>query len=122
MRALIVVHRWLGIVFCLFFAMWFATGIVMHFVAFPALTETERVAGLAPLRVRDVARGPAAAVAASGIADALRVRLLARPDSVVYVVQGASSIAAVNASTLAPAAVTSELLALQIAIDHAARR
>ena len=46
MRALVVVHRWLGVAFCLLFAMWFVSGIVMHFVAFPALTEAERVAGL----------------------------------------------------------------------------
>ena len=37
MRALILLHRWLGVVFCLLFAMWFATGIVMHFVPFPVL-------------------------------------------------------------------------------------
>ena len=30
--------------FCLLFAMWFATGIVMHFVPYPTLTEAERVA------------------------------------------------------------------------------
>ena len=35
MRALILLHRWLGVAFCLLFAMWFATGIVMHFVPFP---------------------------------------------------------------------------------------
>ena len=46
MRALILVHRWMGIAFCLLFAMWFATGIVMHFVAFPALTDEERLEGL----------------------------------------------------------------------------
>ncbi len=52
MRALILLHRWLGVAFCLLFAMWFATGIVMHFVPFPALTETERFAGLAPIDSR----------------------------------------------------------------------
>ena len=40
-RALILLHRWLGVTFCLFFAMWFATGIVMHFMPFPALTEAD---------------------------------------------------------------------------------
>ncbi len=39
MRALILLHRWLGVAFCLLFAMWFASGIVMHFVPFPALTK-----------------------------------------------------------------------------------
>jgi hypothetical protein len=36
MRILATLHRWWGIAFCLLFAMWFASGIVMHFVPFPA--------------------------------------------------------------------------------------
>ena len=59
MWALVCFHRWLGIGFCLLFAMWFATGIVMHFVPFPALTESERAAGLLPIDPARVARGPA---------------------------------------------------------------
>lgn len=39
-------HKWLGVVLALFFTMWFASGIVLYFVPFPALTETERLAGL----------------------------------------------------------------------------
>ena len=33
------VHRWWGVAFCLLFAMWFASGIVMHFVPYPARSE-----------------------------------------------------------------------------------
>ena len=76
MRALILLHRVLGVLFCLFFAMWFASGIVMHFVPFPALTEAERFAGLAPIDLARVMHGPAEAVGASRIADATSVRLL----------------------------------------------
>jgi hypothetical protein len=36
MRLLATLHRWWGVGFCLLFAMWFASGIVMHFVPFPA--------------------------------------------------------------------------------------
>jgi hypothetical protein len=32
-------HRWWGVAFCLLFAIWFASGIVMHFVPFPARIE-----------------------------------------------------------------------------------
>ncbi|MEA2948066.1 MAG: hypothetical protein QOI40_3396, partial [Alphaproteobacteria bacterium] len=32
MYLLTLVHRWLGVSCCLVFAMWFASGIVMHFV------------------------------------------------------------------------------------------
>jgi hypothetical protein len=39
MRLIATLHRWWGVVFCLLFAMWFASGIVMHFVPFPARHE-----------------------------------------------------------------------------------
>jgi len=40
MRALAALHRWWGIAFCLLFAMWFASGIVMHFVPYPTRNES----------------------------------------------------------------------------------
>ena len=89
MGAIVLLHRWLGIAFCLLFTMWFASGIVMHFVPFPSLTETERFAGLAPVE-RGASIIPVAdAVVASGITDATRVRLIQRSDGPVYVVSGA---------------------------------
>jgi hypothetical protein len=39
MRCLANLHRWWGVLFCLLFAMWFASGIVMHFVPFPTRSE-----------------------------------------------------------------------------------
>lgn len=39
MRFLATLHRWWGVAFCLLFAMWFASGIVMHFVPFPERHE-----------------------------------------------------------------------------------
>jgi hypothetical protein len=39
MPLLMIVHRCWGVAFCLLFAMWFASGIVMHFVPFPARIE-----------------------------------------------------------------------------------
>jgi hypothetical protein len=61
MHLLIVLHRWWGVVFCLLFAMWFASGIVMHFVPFPArdkaITSTGRVEALSEEAARDVAAG-----------------------------------------------------------------
>ena len=94
--------------FCLFFAMWFASGIVMHFVPFPALTEAERFAGLAPIDLARVAHGPAEAVGASGIADATRVRLLRRSDGPVYLVSARLAVKALRAADLADGAVTSD--------------
>lgn len=122
MRALILVHRWLGVVFCLVFAMWFATGIVLHFVSFPALSEAERIGGLGPLDPGPLRHGPDAAVAASRILDATRVRLLARADGLVYLVSGESDMKAINAGDLSPADVNSAGVAMAIAADHARRR
>ena len=118
-RALIVLHRWLGVAFCLLFAMWFASGIVMHFMPFPALTEAERIGGLTPLDPLRVLRSPADAVTASTIKDATRVRLLQRSDGPVYLVTGASGLQALHAADLSSAAITSEPLALAIAVEHA---
>jgi hypothetical protein len=39
MRLLATLHRWWGVAFCLLFAMWFASGIVMHFVPYPERHE-----------------------------------------------------------------------------------
>jgi hypothetical protein len=122
MKALILLHRWLGVGFCLLFAMWFASGIVMHFVPFPSLTEAARFAGLLPIDVSRVRHGPDEAVAASRIQAARRVRLLQRTDGPVYIVTGASKPAAVYAADLSDAAVASEATALEIAKAHARQR
>src|ERR1700744_5942182 len=39
MHLLATLHRWWGVAFCLLFAMWFASGIVMHFVPYPGRRE-----------------------------------------------------------------------------------
>jgi len=120
MRALTLVHRWLGILFCLLFAMWFASGLVMHFVPFPALTEAERIDGLAVVEASPGARSPADAGGA--VQDAARVRLLQRIDRPVYLVSGTFGVKAFGAADLSDATVRSEALALAIAVDHAGRR
>ena len=122
LRPLTLLHRWLGVSVCLLFAMWFATGIVMHFVPFPALTEAERIAGLAPVDPSRVEHGPGAAASASRIKNALRIRLLQRSDGPVYLVSGASGVESLHAADLTKAAVSSERLALAIAVDSARQR
>ncbi|KYH00397.1 PepSY domain-containing protein [Bradyrhizobium sp. DOA1] len=122
MSVIVLLHRWLGIAFCLLFAMWFATGIVMHFVPFPSLTEAERFAGLVPLDGNATRISVADAVAASGIADATRVRLIQRSDGAVYIVSGPSRSRAVHASDGRDASVTSGDVVLTIAQVHARQR
>lgn len=122
MGAIVVTHRWLGIAFCLLFAMWFASGIVMHFVPFPSLTEAERFSGLAPVNRGAERITVAEAVAASGIADATRVRLVERGDGPVYVVSGLSRLRAVHASDGSNASVAFADVALALARVHARQR
>jgi len=122
MRALVFIHRWLGIPLCLLFAMWFSTGIVMHFVPFPALTEPERVQGMAEVVAAPIENGPADAVRASKLRDVTRVRLWRRTDGLVYIVANAAGIVALRADDLTSARVQSGTASLEIAADHARRR
>ncbi|WP_404713284.1 PepSY domain-containing protein [Sphingomonas sp. MMS24-J13] len=46
---LFIVHRWIGIVTCLLFAIWFVSGLVMIYVPFPSLTRNEALAHLPPI-------------------------------------------------------------------------
>ncbi|EJN11764.1 hypothetical protein PMI42_04937 [Bradyrhizobium sp. YR681] len=122
MGAIVLLHRWLGIAFCLLFAMWFATGMVMHFVPFPSLTEAERFAGLGPVTRGEAIKTVADAVAASGITDAKRVRLIQRSDGPVYIVSGPSRLRAVRASDGQDASVSSPEVALAIVRADARQR
>ncbi|MGY0574888.1 PepSY domain-containing protein [Bradyrhizobium sp. RDM12] len=122
MGAIVLSHRWLGIAFCLLFAMWFASGIVMHFVPFPSLTEAERLAGLAPIERTQPIIPVADAVTASRVTDGTRVRLIQRSDGPVYVVSGPSRVRAVHAPDGADASVEFPDVALAIARDYAGRR
>ena len=122
MHLLTLVHRWLGILFCLLFAMWFASGIVMHFVPFPGLTDRERIEGLAPIDISGSLARPAEVVTATAIAGVTRLRLFERLDGPVYVATGPFGFAAVRADGLSDAMVSTPDLALAIAVDHAHRR
>ncbi|KNE26336.1 hypothetical protein AFM18_17505, partial [Achromobacter spanius] len=68
-RWLYLTHRWAGIVLCLFFAMWFISGVVMMYVGYPKLTPQERLTHLAPLDAATIAITPAQALAAAGARD-----------------------------------------------------
>ncbi len=37
-----LIHRWIGIAACLLFAMWFASGLVMLYVPYPAFRRRRR--------------------------------------------------------------------------------
>ncbi|WP_349643825.1 hypothetical protein [Bradyrhizobium sp. LMTR 3] len=119
MRVLVLIHRWLSIPLCLLFVMWFASGIVMHFVPFPALTEAERFGGLSVFDVSKVRHSPAEAVAASTLKGVTRVRLWQRSDGPVYLVSTSTGMKALHADDLRAADIGSEQVALAIASEHA---
>lgn len=48
-RGLVWFHRWAGLLLCLLFAMWFASGAVLTFVPFPSLSESDRLARSEPI-------------------------------------------------------------------------
>ncbi|MGJ4931219.1 PepSY domain-containing protein [Bradyrhizobium sp. HKCCYLS2038] len=121
-RALIHTHRWLSIIIAPLFVLWFATGIVMHFVPFPAQTESERFAGLAPFELTPSLRSPAEALASSRIGEPDRIRLIRRVDGPVYIISAHDRSTAVHADTLAAADVTEPDLALSVARASAQQR
>ncbi len=77
-RWLFLVHRWVGIVACAFFAMWFVSGMVMMYVGYPKLTEAERLAHLPPLDAAAPLLPPLQALRAAGIGEPIRELRLAR--------------------------------------------
>ncbi|MDZ5649835.1 PepSY domain-containing protein [Nitrospirillum sp. BR 11828] len=84
LRQLAWFHRWAGILLCLMFAVWFASGAVMVFVPFPALSDGARRAASPPIDMGALTVPPAAALA--GAPDATGLRLINRAGRPTYVV------------------------------------
>ena len=76
-RWLYLGHRWFGVAMCVWFALWFATGIIMMYVEYPELTEEERLAALVPLELDRVSVSVDEAVAAGGLPGVATVSLSA---------------------------------------------
>src|SRR5436190_12231811 len=77
-RWLYFIHRWIGVGACLFFAMWFLSGLVMMYVPYPAYTQDERLEHLPSIEWAKVQVGPQAALAAAGVTafpDELRLEM-----------------------------------------------
>lgn len=84
-RWLYIGHRWIGIVTCVLFAMWFASGFVMMYVAFPNLTDKERLAALPDIAWDKVLLAPDRAMAVAGVMRYPRdLRLTMLNDEPVY--------------------------------------
>lgn len=104
-RWLFFTHRWIGIVTCLFCAMWFVSGIVMMYVAFPRFTDTERWAALPRITWDKVQVPPDRAMAIARVTAYPReLRLAMLADMPVYRVMGWNgermTISAVDGATI----------------------
>jgi len=62
-RAVIVVHRWLGVGLCLLFLIWFASGIGMMYWDFPSVTAADRLERSPALTASTIALSPEEAYA-----------------------------------------------------------
>ena len=85
LSALIFVHRYLGVAFCLIFVIWFASGIVMVYKRMLEYAAEERLARLPELNAAAIRLTPAEALEATGLQDApQRVLLTSRQSRPVY--------------------------------------
>ena len=84
-------HRYLGLVFCLIFVIWFASGIVMVYARMPEYAAAERLARLAPVDAGSIRLTPAEALEQATLADGpsrIRVSTLRSRPVYRFFVQG----------------------------------
>ena len=63
-RSVLVLHRWLGVALCLFFLIWFPSGIGMMYWDFPTVTAEDRLERSPALDRSSIRLSPADALAA----------------------------------------------------------
>ncbi len=97
LKTFVWLHRWLGIVLCLLFAVWFASGAVLLFVPFPALDRAEAKSKAEPVPLGRVETAPRLAL--EGVPGAATLRLVGVLGKPVYVVGSPDGDHAVSAET-----------------------
>ncbi len=65
-RALIFVHRWMGVALCLLFFLWFSSGIAMMYWEYPLVSREDRLAHAAVLDAARIRLSPSEAYARLG--------------------------------------------------------
>lgn len=68
-QTIITIHRWLGVLACILFVMWFVSGLVLAYVRFPAMSLDERLSVLKPIDWRQVQVTPDAALGRAGLSE-----------------------------------------------------
>ncbi len=78
-RYSILIHRWMGVGFCVLFVVWFISGIVMMYWGYPGVSAAERLARAAPLDASQIQISPEEAYARlelGGSPDRVRINML----------------------------------------------
>src|SRR5580704_12346471 len=82
-------HRWSGVVLCLLFIAWFASGTVLLFVPFPSLSERDRLAHSEAVDESQLTHDPAAVLAeAPGTDQLLLVSVAGNPIYLAFAADG----------------------------------
>lgn len=84
-RFLVLVHRWMGIILCLFFSAWFISGAVLIYHPFPSLSQDERLSHRADVDYSKISVSPREAISAADISEPDRLRLIDREGRPIYV-------------------------------------
>jgi len=98
-QALIFVHRWLGVVLCLLFLLWFPSGFVMMYWDYPSIRPADRLAHTAPINPATIRFSPAEAAAKAQIDAPGSIRLTTFAGRPIYRFGGRGDSAIVYADT-----------------------
>jgi len=123
LRFVVTVHRWLGVVLCLFMAAWFASGAVLIYVPFPSLSTSERLDRASEVDPSLIRLSPVDAIRVSGLIQVIdRMRLLGREGRPLYVIQArGQSVTAIWADVGRPASLQSPEEAGAVAMQFAGK-
>ncbi|WP_080870255.1 PepSY domain-containing protein [Xanthomonas campestris] len=91
---LVWLHRWTGVAFCLMFAVWFASGLVLAFVPFPSLSPQQRWSAAERIDLSRLTVAPAHAL--RSVRDATALRLVSIGGRPSYVVGSTTATVAVD--------------------------
>src|SRR3954468_21637632 len=98
-RTLIFVHRWLGVVLCLLFLLWFPSGFVMMYWDYPGIRPADRLAHLASIDPAAIKVTAAEAAAKADIEAPGSIRLTTFAGRPIYRFGGRGDSAVVYADT-----------------------
>src|SRR3954469_7541044 len=98
-RTAIFVHRWLGVVLCLLFLLWFPSGFVMMYWDYPGITPADRLAHLVALDPATIKISVEDAAAKAEVQTVGNVRLTTFAGRPIYRFGGRGDSAVVYADT-----------------------